>query len=372
VKSGPLKISFVRRGYSGSGGAEAYLKRLAQGVRGAGHEASLITTSAWPPNEWPFGPIKHLNGRTPTLFADALDKFKPQLSCDVMMSLERVWSCDVYRAGDGVHRAWLRRRAEHDRALGKIKSVFNRKHRGILRLEESLFGHGGARRVIVNSQMVKDEIVKLYGYPAAEVSVIPNGVPTLLFASTREKRAASRHSLGIAAHEIAVLFVGSGWARKGLRFAINAVDACGIPEMRLLVAGRGNQSRFRRRKVQFLGEVQDLPALLAAADIFLLPTIYDPFSNACLEALAAGVPVITTRANGFSEVINDGQHGSVIEDPRDFVALRAALHYWAEPGRREEARPVLQELATRFDISVNVARTLEILYQAANAASTVG
>ena len=125
---------------------------------------------------------------TPTLFADALDKLKPKLDCDVLMSLERVWSCDVYRAGDGVHRAWLRRRADHDGTFGKIKGVFNRKHRGILRLEESLFGHGGARRVIANSEMVKDEIVKLYGYPAEEVIVIPNGVPVALFASTKEKR----------------------------------------------------------------------------------------------------------------------------------------------------------------------------------------
>ncbi len=166
-----------------------------------------------------------------------------------------------------------------------------------------------------------------------------------------------------------MVFVGSGWARKGLRFAIGAVEACGISGMRLLVAGRGNVSRFRRRKVQFLGEVKDLPALYAAADIFLLPTIYDPFSNACLEALAAGVPVITTRANGFSEIIMDGQHGTVVEDPRDFVALRAGLHYWAEPRRREEARPAIQQHAAQFDISINVARTLEVLDQAASAAS---
>ncbi len=159
---------------------------------------SLITTTAWPPNEWPFGPIRNLNGRTPTLFADALDKLKAKLDCDVLMSLERVWSCDVYRAGDGVHRAWLRRRAEHDGTFEKIKGVFNRKHRGILRLEESLFGHGGARRVIANSEMVKGEIVKLYGYPAEEVNVIPNGVPVALFASAKEKRDASRHSLGIS------------------------------------------------------------------------------------------------------------------------------------------------------------------------------
>ncbi len=359
-----LKIGFVRRGYSASGGAEAYLKRLAQGVQAAGHEARLFTTEAWPPNEWSFGPITRLPGQTPAQFADALQELRPASDCDVVMSLERVWQCDVFRAGDGVHRAWLERRARFDSVIRKMKSVFNQKHRGILRLEESLFAHGGARRVIANSQMVKDEIVRLYGYPAGEVHLVYNGVPCAALAAVGlEKRKPARDSLGLKADEIAVLFVGSGWARKGLRFALRTVEACGIPQMKLLVAGRGNRSKYRSRAAKFLGVVEDSPALYAAADIFLLPTIYDPFSNACLEALAAGLPVITTRANGFSEIIEDEKHGSILEQPDDFVTMREALHYWSDPGRRAEARAQIQERAARFDISVNVARTLEILTQ---------
>ena len=60
MASDHLKIGFVRRGYSSSGGAEAYLKRLAAGVCAAGHEAQLFTTSEWPKSEWPFGAITHL------------------------------------------------------------------------------------------------------------------------------------------------------------------------------------------------------------------------------------------------------------------------------------------------------------------------
>jgi UDP-glucose:(heptosyl)LPS alpha-1,3-glucosyltransferase len=166
-----------------------------------------------------------------------------------------------------------------------------------------------------------------------------------------------------------VLFVGSGWARKGLRFALRIVEACGIPRMRLLVAGRGNRSKYRSRKAQFLGVVHDLPALYAAADIFLLPTIYDPFSNACLEALAAGLPVITTRANGFAEIMEEGKHGSVIDAADNSSAIRDALHFWADSKRRSEARLQVQERAKDFDISINVARTLEILLQAAASAA---
>ena len=83
-----------------------------------------------------------------------------------------------------------------------------------------------------------------------------------------------------------------------------------------------------------------------------------------MEAIAAGLPVITTRANGFSEIMEEGKHGSIIDEPDDFSATRDALHFWSDPERRNAARPQLQKRAEEFDISINVARTLEILLQA--------
>src|SRR6267143_87214 len=207
-----LTIGFVRRGYSATGGAEAYLKRLGRGVVDAGHSVQLFATNNWPRNEWPFGAITRLRSGSTIAFADEVEQLRPQVRCDVWMSLERVWRCDVYRAGDGVHRAWLERREKFATRLQKFLRRFNRKHNDILRLEKSLLADRGAGRVIVNSQLVKNEIV-------------------------------------------------------------------------------------------------DLRRVYAAADIFILPTIYDPYSNACLEALACGLPVITTRANGFSEIIEDSVHG---------------------------------------------------------------
>jgi len=117
--------------------------------------------------------------------------------------------------------------------------------------------------------------------------------------------------------------------------------------------------------VQLLGEVADLVSVYAAADIFILPTIYDPFSNACLEALASGLPVITTRSNGFSEIIEDGVHGSIVDNPADLVGLRNAIRFWSDPSRRNAARSANIERASQFDISKNVAETLEILARVA-------
>ena len=99
-----LRIAFARRGYSPTGGAEAYLKRLGQGIVDLGHEAQLIVTNEWPASEWEFGPIHRIRAESPISFANELEERGPQIDCNVLMSLERVWHCDVYRAGDGVHK----------------------------------------------------------------------------------------------------------------------------------------------------------------------------------------------------------------------------------------------------------------------------
>jgi len=364
-----LSIVFVRRGYSPTGGAEAYLKRLARGVMEAGHDVQLLATNDWPAGEWPFGSITHLSSRSPVEFASELERMRAQFSFEILFSLERVWSCDVYRAGDGVHRAWLERRRKFELPLKRFVRSLGSKHQDLLRLEQSLFSGGNTKRVITASQMVKDEIVNLYGYPADKIDIVRNGVPLKKFRFGPELREESREELNLNPDQIALLFAGSGWERKGLLFAIEAAALCKDHKMRLLVAGRGNARLYKTRRVrfwreepvQFLGEVADMLRVYAAADIFILPTIYDPFSNACLEALACGLPVITTRSNGFSEMIEDGVHGSIVDHAGDLLALRDAIRLWSDPSRRAAARSTNRQLAAQFDISQNINETLAIL-----------
>jgi UDP-glucose:(heptosyl)LPS alpha-1,3-glucosyltransferase len=363
-----LTIGLVRRGHSDTGGAEAYLKRLARGLNEAGHATRLFTDAAWPIREWPWGPITRLRGETAHRFADELEKVDPSAHCDLLLSLERVWRCDVYRAGDGIHQAWMQRRDAASSLVRRWLRRFNTKHQEALELERSLFS-GGARHVIANSQMVKRQAGEFYGYPAEGIDVVPNGVPLADFRPDPETRTLRRRILRLRDDEIAVLFVGSGWERKGLRYAIEAVNSLG-KNFRLFVAGRGR--KLGGGAVQRLGAVRDLPALYAAADIFLLPTLYDPFSNACLEALAAGLPVITTRENGFSEIIEHRVHGSILDAPPNSAQICDELHYWADAARRESARATILERAGHFDISVNVERTLAILDQLLKADAVSG
>lgn len=371
MSNGKLTIAFVRRGYSPSGGAEAYVKRLAKGIVDLGHGAQLVATGEWPENEWPFGSITRLRATSPIEFADELENIRSQIQCNVLMSLERVWRCDVYRGGDGVHQAWLNRRRRFEMPLQRFVRGINRKHQDILKLEESLFAKGGAARVIANSQMVKNEIVALYRCPADRIDIVRTGVPLDKFRFDPGFRERSRSNLKLKEEEIALLFVGSGWERKGLRFAIEAFELCRDRDLRLLVAGRGDARAYKPKRffthepVRFLGEVADLAQIYAAADIFILPSIYDPFSNACLEALASGLPVITTQDNGFSEIIEDGVHGSIVDLPNNVMALRDAIRFWSDEPRRVAAKSAILDRASQFDISTNVQQTLEILIQSA-------
>ena len=374
MSNGKLTIAFVRRGYSPSGGAENYLKRLAQGVVDLGHNAQLVATDDWPANEWLFGSIARVKANSAIGFANELEKL--EIRCDVLMSLERVWRCDVYRAGDGVHQAWLNRRRKFEMPLQRFVRGINRKHRDILQLEESLFAKGGAGRVIANSEMAKKEITDLYRYPSEKVDIVRNGVPLEKFRFDPALREKSRNDLKLKPDQIALLFAGSGWERKGLRFAIEAMELCRDRKLRLLVAGRGDARGYKPKRffteepVRFLGELGDLRPIYAAADIFILPSIYDPFSNACLEALAFGLPVITTRDNGFSEIIENGVHGSIVDLPNNVAALRDAIRFWSDESRRTSTRSAAVERASQFDISKNVTATLEVVVQSAASISS--
>jgi len=359
MSSGPLRFGFVRRGFRKTGGAERYLLRFAEGLRERGIDTVLFTTSAWPEDAGTFSSIHRLPDGGPLAFADALESFRPRNHCDLLLSLERVWDCDFYRAGDGVHRAWLERRARAERfALGRFRNG-TRKHREILRLESHLFARENPVRIIANSELVKYEIVQYYDKSPADIAVIYNGYKPP--ATEGDPRDRIRGELGLGPEDIFLLFVGSGWQRKGLPSAIRAVQDLRDSRANLFVIGRGRAFGLPRGPVTFLGPRDSVAPFYEAADLFLLPTLYDPFSNACLEASAHGLPVVTTTANGFAEAFGHGLHGEVVEDPLDVSALVAALQRWLDPEKRVRARPHIRKNARQRHVKRNVEETLELV-----------
>ncbi|MCB1230217.1 MAG: glycosyltransferase family 4 protein [Verrucomicrobiae bacterium] len=361
-----MKIGLVRRGYSDTGGAERYLIRFAAGLEARGHECVLFSDRKWPSAAW--GEREQVTLKragSPGDFAVALEDAKPKQHCDFLFSLERVWSCDCYRAGDGVHAAWLKRRARHEPSFRSWFRKLNLKHEQILRLEQSLYGPKSKAHIIANATFVKGEITEYYGTVPDRISVVPNGFDAPEFDTrTREKlRNRGREIYGLDPDTVAFLFVGSGWERKGLRFAMAAVEALADQgcEVKLYVAGkdRGGPPRTRVRGVtEFLGPMAstELAQLYELSDVFVLPTIYDPFSNACLEAASHGLPVITTNANGIADLFPELQ-GDIITDLKSHDLVEACAG-WHPPARRAAARDQNRAVAAKFSIARNVEATL--------------
>ncbi len=370
MMTGPLfTIGFLRRGYSPTGGVEVYLKGLAEGLRREGHRVVLLGTEEWPIEEWPGGEILRCNGQSLSKYSAEVAKLRNSsgISFDVILSVEKVPGCDLYRTDEGLHAAWLEQRSKYMNPWARIFQKISPKHLEKLRLERELFTASSTRRIISLSDKISREIKSLYGYPEERITLIRNGVPSR--APTKsDERLKARMDIGIPAEEQVVLFVGTGWERKGLRFAISAVEklnAEGYPNVKLFVAGKGDRRRYASPCIRFLGGVSKMSAVYDAADLFLFPTLFDPFPLATLEALSAGLPVITTAANGVSEIMTPGVHGEVIAESSDLQALSSALQKWfgilKDPARSDQARSDCAKLASKLTLDQNLRETLTVI-----------
>jgi UDP-glucose:(heptosyl)LPS alpha-1,3-glucosyltransferase len=245
-------------------------------------------------------------------------------SWDVVQSHERTLSQDVYRAGEGCHRAYLASEAR-PRARGLY-------HRIVLSLERRVFAR--TPRIVAIAEVGRREIASLYGVAADRLSVVYNGVDLERFHPRNRAlyRGAVRGEAGIAADAFTALFVGSGFARKGLATALEAFATFSDRAGRLVVLGKGDASHYRAlasrlgigERVVWLGARDDPERWYAGADIVVLPSRYEPFGNVHLEALAAGLPVVASSHAGGAEVITDGVNGSIVS-PTDAPAITSAL-----------------------------------------------
>jgi UDP-glucose:(heptosyl)LPS alpha-1,3-glucosyltransferase len=241
-------------------------------------------------------------------------------------------------------------------------------------LEGRIFRDPRCRLIIANSQRGRDEIVRHYGTDPARIAVLYTGVDLEAFHPRRrpERRAAVRRSADVGHGEMVLLFVGSGYERKGLGALLRAMDVlrrdAGQLRLHLLVAGR-REARYERAAqrlglgtlVTFLGGASNVVDLYAGADAFILPSLYDPFSNACLEAMAAGLPVITSRANGTSELIEDGREGLVLDDPTDPGAIAKAILAVGDPAVRERMGQAARRRAEAHPFDAHLDRLLALI-----------
>jgi UDP-glucose:(heptosyl)LPS alpha-1,3-glucosyltransferase len=299
----------------------------------------------------------------------ALEQFPRAVS----YSLSRTYPVDIYRVTDPLHLYHLY--LNYRSPLRRLWARLSPRHRLILSLERELLkAEGGCRAIVAISKLDARLLKELYGIGEERIHVIYNGVDLELFRpGLTEDRATARRSLGIGAHETIYLFAGMDFRRKGLETAIRAMTNLRHP-FRLLVAGSGRERGYRSLaaslglsdRVVFLGRVPDMPPLYRAADMLVLPTTYDPFGNVHLEALACGLPVITTRQAGGAEVVNHGRTGYIMRDAgsaeelagllKEFEACRDQWPTW-----RRLARQSVED----FTLNRNIQRNLELISEAA-------
>jgi UDP-glucose:(heptosyl)LPS alpha-1,3-glucosyltransferase len=353
-----LRIAIVRQRYSPYGGAERFIERALPALERAGAEVTLIARSAagWGSRRvLTLNPFCIGNVWRDWSFARAARKAWRAGGFDLVQSHERISGCDLYRAGDGVHRRWLEIRRAGAGPLERLGIALNPYHRYVCAAERAMFEHPGLRAVVCNSAMVREEILRAFRVAPEKLHVIHNGVDLEHFNPRRGAalRAAARAELGLAAGEIMLLYVGSGFARKGLDAAIDALARCGEPALRLFAAGRDRAApRFAARaqaaglgdRARLLGTRDDLRPLYAAADCFILPTRYDPFPGAALEALAMGLPVIVGRHSGAAELVRHGENGWLCE-PEDLPGLAQLMREAAGALREERARDAMRSAA---------------------------
>ncbi len=330
------RIALVRSRYDPSGGAERFVQGAIAALAGQGASLTIVTRS-WPDHDGsaivldPFHVGSLWRDRS---FAAAVCAELARRRFDLVQSHERIACCDVYRAGDGVHAEWLAQRARAQSALAAFATRMSPHHRYLLAAERALFTSERLRAVICNSEMVRGEIAQRFGTPLDKLVLIRNSVDAALFhpGLRAEMGAAVRQQLGIADPATVVLHVGSGFERKGVATFLRALALAPGAPWGIVVGKDKRSARYAAlaaklglsARVRFVGSVSDVRPYYAASNSFLLATLYDPFPNAALEAMASGLPVVTTSRCGVAELVAEGESGFV-RDALDVAGLAEAL-----------------------------------------------
>ena len=339
------RVALVRGRYDPAGGAERFVQSALAALRSQGASITVIARE-WPDHDGSAVLLRpfHVGSLWRDFaFARAACAELERRRFDLVQSHERIACCDVYRAGDGVHAQWLEERARAQRPLARLAARLSPHHRYLLGAERELFAAARLRAVICNSEMVRGEIASRFGTDPAKLVLIRNAVDVERFHPELEGEVgdAVRQQLGIPRAAQLLVHVGSGFERKGVRFLLEAVARARTRPW-AIVAGRdkhaAHYAALARRlgiaaRVRFVGGVSDVRPYLAAADAFALATLYDPQPNAVLEAMASGLPILTTPRCGAAELLREGESG-YIRDALDVPGLAEAIERLEPPACR--------------------------------------
>jgi len=358
------------------GGAEFWTWQFTQYALAAGHEVHVVAQSYTPLTQQ-MGIVPHrlLGVRSRLDFADAAERLLRTLPLDVVHDMGCGWYCDVLQPHDGSRAAQFEQKLlglpRWARPAKRAASRLLPRYRQFEELTRRQLSDP-TRLVIALSKMVARDLVHYDHWPKDRIRLIYNGVDLERFSPAHRAlhRGPTRCQLGVWADEVLLLFVGHDFQRKGLPALLGALARLvkqGLPLRLAVLGGRkpGPYQRLARRlgvdaAVTFVGSVKDPVPYYAAADVYAMPTLYDPCSLGVLEALASGLPVVTSGNNGAGELVTEGVEGYIVADPADREQLAERLATLCSMEVRTRMGQAARALATRHSLARNCQQVLAL------------
>lgn len=388
-----MRIAMLKRRYAQPrGGNEGYTNMLGRWVIEQGHQLHVFTDidahCGHPRSEIHTVAVP----RRPSFLAVACYAARAQRALrawerqhgpfDLTVGFGKVAGVDVYHADGGVHRKYLAAKRG-----GWWEARTNPLHWTILALEKRLYAPAARTHYVCNSQMVRREIQECYGVPDGRCSVLYYGVDLKAFRPQLrlQHRAVLRARLKLNDDDALILFVGGNWARKGLDALVRALAVlCARPagaRWALAVVGAGRPAPYLRlaarlgadpRRLHFAGYQDNVAPWYAAADVVALPSRYDAGSHVVAEAMACGLPVVTSDTNGTAELVAP-EFGRVVAGARlDAEELAAALAVYADPAARAAAGVAARRHALALCAAEHCVKVLELYRRIAAAKAAAG
>ena len=357
------------------GGAERYTVDLASALVKRGHDVTIVAGTLAPNND-PAVNQAHLevaaftrNGRYKK-YLDLLDQHLAATRYDIVHAMLPVRRCDLYHPHAGCAKQTLEQ-------MGWFKRLLNPRRGTMAKVESDLLLSDQKTAVLCLSEYVRG--IFQTEYPQARVQdrmkLLFNGVDLTRFQRTGRDRATLRDQLKLPQDATIALMIANDYARKGLAEAIRVMTIVNDPKLALVVVGRQDATVYRRdaikrrARVIFLEAVPDPRPLYEASDFFLLPTKHDPCSLVVLESLAMGLPVVSTKFNGATEIMTNGVHGRILSDPRNLPDLAAAIRDLLDPRKRAAMAQACLDLRPRLSYDHHLDQLIEMYQQFQSARS---
>lgn len=304
-------------------------------------------------------------------FDKACDAYLKHHPTPIVFSLDRNRFQTHIRAGNGVHAAYLQQRAQEEGLLKKTSFVLNPLHQTILSLERKAFEHPELKLLFTNSEMVKREVLRFYEVDSKKVAVVHNGVEWMAlqgkFENWERGKEKAMRALNLDPTAFQFLFIGHNYRRKGLEKLLRALAQMKGEHFQLSVVGKDKErSHFQElsenlgveKKVIFFGPQKDAVPFYQIADCAIIPSLYDPFANVTVEALAMGVPVISSPFNGGSEVLTSC-NGWVLDCLHNSRSFSEVLRKAFEGKKTVQSAEAIRASVKHLDFSHQLRRITE-------------